>query len=1098
MVPRVGQKIGPYEILGRLGSGGMGLVFSAWDARLQRDVAIKLLREEYATPGMRSRFLQEARAASRLNHANICTIFDIGEQEGDPYLVMELLKGETIRARITRGPMPVEDVLRVATEIADALIVAHGRGIIHRDIKPANIILVEKTGGGFQTKVLDFGLAKIDVGDALETTRFDLTSMGTTVGTVAYMSPEQARGEALDSRSDLFSLGVILYEMVTGELPFQGATSALVFVQLLSEHPEPIRNFNQDVPKDLERIIMTLLAKKRSDRYQTASDLVEALHKIVLKRGGAGKSIWGAKPSRFLSRRDSETPSKPAPLGKRATRDSSRPAASPSPERPRPAEDDPVRPSSSSDSFLRPVKRIVTGEVPSALPRPTTESEGYKSSPPRASGINRLVVTAAQQTAIATAGSSSATTPAQATLDSEASRPSEAANPSEAARLAVVRPTPKVPEKRIERTANFDHAEGEAEAHQEFEASASSSWKKRWIILAAMLALVTGGSLAWYQTTHPAAPAADVPTSLLLISLENQTGDSTISGLLNAGMMFDLQQSPHLSLRSHEDLVAAIKSIGFTGNTAEPSMDDARRIAMAAGASNMAFGDIHTDGSSYQVSMRVYDVAKGTRLMDSTETAFSREQIADAIDRLASEVRSGLGETGDSIGKTSLPLNREATSNLDALQAFETGITLASSGQESDALFAFEHAVAMEPRFTQGYLVLADLYRKQHAEIASAKAATKAQDNAANAGARTQALAQASYAINAQGDYAQAIDELQRFRTSNPADMETRVQLALAEQRTGKFTESLAIAQSVLKVSPFNSEAREEAELDLIGLERVEAAAQMEQRAQQAGQGDPGIESLLRLLGAEVEPAPAGQETLGTKTYQASALDASGEFGSGLAAWRDVVDDSRATPALASSASYALANAALDRAMATDCPAALALVQAGTLLPAGPDAQYADGMASALCTDLDGARKSLTDLTAASAQAFAGKNIYIPTLTAAIQWKAGDSVGALATLQAASPYDLLSIAAYLRGLIHLTSSQPAGALSDFQAVLLHRGSMTLVNPELYAMAQLETARAYWAMGDKANSSASYKRFLNLWTTADTANPLLLEAQSRTR
>ncbi|MEO6924544.1 MAG: serine/threonine-protein kinase, partial [Bryocella sp.] len=267
MVPRVGQRIGPYEILGRLGSGGMGLVYSAWDSRLQRDVAIKILREEFTSPGMRKRFLQEARAASRLNQANICTIFDIGEQEGDPYLVMELLKGETVRSVISRGPISVEDIVTVATEVSDALIVAHARGIIHRDIKPANIMLVDKPAGRFQTKVLDFGLAKLER-DGVDS-RIDLTSAGTTVGTVAYMSPEQARGEALDARSDLFSLGTVLYEMATGELPFQGATSALVFVQLLSETPESLRQFNPEIPKDLEKIILKLLEKRRSDRFQT-------------------------------------------------------------------------------------------------------------------------------------------------------------------------------------------------------------------------------------------------------------------------------------------------------------------------------------------------------------------------------------------------------------------------------------------------------------------------------------------------------------------------------------------------------------------------------------------------------------------------------------------------------------------------------------------------------------------------------------------------------------------------------------------------------------------------------------------------------------
>jgi serine/threonine protein kinase len=205
MIPSVGQRVGPYEILGRLGSGGMGLVFSAWDARLQRDVAIKLLREEFLSAEMRDRFLQEARAASGLNHPNICTIFDIGEQDGDPYLVMELLRGETLRSRITAGgPIAPEEIVRIGCDIASALTVAHARGIIHRDVKPANIFLVAMPGAPTQTKVLDFGLAKIDVGDP-SSARFELTGTGATVGTVSYMSPEQARGDTLDQRTDLFS-----------------------------------------------------------------------------------------------------------------------------------------------------------------------------------------------------------------------------------------------------------------------------------------------------------------------------------------------------------------------------------------------------------------------------------------------------------------------------------------------------------------------------------------------------------------------------------------------------------------------------------------------------------------------------------------------------------------------------------------------------------------------------------------------------------------------------------------------------------------------------------------------------------------------------
>jgi serine/threonine protein kinase len=232
LVPEIGKKYGPYEILGHLGGGGMGFVYRAWDARLHREVAVKLLHSEFTMPGMRERFLREARAASALNHPNICTIFDIGEQNGEPYLVMELLQGQTLKDLIDYRTVQVDEIVCIAREIAEALGAAHAKGVIHRDIKPANIFLVDKPNGAVQAKVLDFGLAKFQGGvlGARTNRSLDLTAAGATVGTLAYMSPEQARGEVLDSRTDLFSLGVVLYEMATRHIPFPGATSALVFV----------------------------------------------------------------------------------------------------------------------------------------------------------------------------------------------------------------------------------------------------------------------------------------------------------------------------------------------------------------------------------------------------------------------------------------------------------------------------------------------------------------------------------------------------------------------------------------------------------------------------------------------------------------------------------------------------------------------------------------------------------------------------------------------------------------------------------------------------------------------------------------------------
>jgi serine/threonine-protein kinase len=284
MVPEIGQHFGHYEIRGEVGVGGMGKIFRAYDSRLFREVAIKLLRRDFEMSGMRERFLREARAASALNNPHIAAIYDVGEHAGEPYMVMELLQGENLRERIARGGISIDEIIAVGAQTADALDEAHAHGVVHRDIKPANIFLTRKSNGQLQVKILDFGLAKVDHEEV--SIRRHLTAEGSTVGTVAYMSPEQARGEVLDGRSDLFSLGAVLYEMATGEVPFTGATSAVVFVALLGQDPKPIRALNKGIPRELEKVVFKALAKDRPDRYQRASDMQRALEQIVSRPAG--------------------------------------------------------------------------------------------------------------------------------------------------------------------------------------------------------------------------------------------------------------------------------------------------------------------------------------------------------------------------------------------------------------------------------------------------------------------------------------------------------------------------------------------------------------------------------------------------------------------------------------------------------------------------------------------------------------------------------------------------------------------------------------------------------------------------------------------
>ncbi len=1057
---------GPYEILGRLGSGGMGTVFRAWDERLHREVAIKLVRDGYRVPGTRERFLQEARAASRLNNPNICTIFDIGEKDGDPYLVMELLEGETLKEKIGRGALSIEEILIHSREISDALAAAHDKGIVHRDIKPANIFLIKKPNGTSQAKVLDFGLAKVrgiatrpdeaaERGDDAEPERLradiplDLTTAGATVGTVAYMSPEQARGHALDARSDLFSLGVVMYEMATRRIPFRGTTSTQVFVQLLEHNPEPVRNWNESVPRELERAILRLLSKDRRERFQSARELNEALEKVA---GKLNRSMWLKRPVA------------PVPLVR-----SVEPVA---------RQRRTVKRESSTGNIL--AKHDSKSGDGNTLIRPMRVPENENAR--RAESILHPV-----GTAVLSASDTSG----------------EAKAPSSAQSI-------QIPARSRSGVTQFEFGLDDLVFPQEefvkpvhIPSSTSKLWWKRSVAAAILLAALAGTALLLIRSGKLRPAVLGPQDTLLLTEIQDKTGDARLGGAVLAGLEIALGQSQHLNVRGGEAFQAGLQQLKEDSRDAG-GVTSARAVAERLNAKAYLHGEIQGN-APYEISVDVLETASNDKLAVLVERAENREEIPAALDRLARSLRTEIGESAQYIAATSVPLAREASDNVEALESFAMAESAMHAGRGSDSIKQYQDAVTRDMGFAQAQMRLAWLYRRQGAELDAVAAAERAQAGSKNADEKTRILAEFCYEMISVGEYGRAAATIRRYNERFPRDADGMIGLARVQRAQDHLVEALLAAQQAYGIDPLRAEAYVEAEEAMIGLDRYESALQLEIQARQLGMRSSGmmlaaayLANRSDIVAQETQAFASGKASNRTKlpsqlSVYGSYLDNSGQIKAGGEVWKAASDI--AATVLPSAQANVLGQAALNRALIGDCTNALALARISDGLTSGPLGQLRSGLAEALCGIRAETERSIARLEQMRSSGAPVARYEQAEIRAALLIAENNPSAALEVLADQEPRDELLLLPYLRAMAYAAQGKQQQAVANFEVVTSHRGAAFLGGSNVYSLAQLGLARTLEASGDP-EGAAAYRKFLTLWSGTDlhpakSSEPLLV-------
>ena len=622
------------------------------------------------------------------------------------------------------------------------------------------------------------------------------------------------------------------------------------------------------------------------------------------------------------------------------------------------------------------------------------------------------------------------------------------------------------------------------------------------LIAIVVLVLLAAGAIYLINRGHFGSALLSENDAVVVTEIENRTGDKLLDGSVAEGLRIALAQSPYLHLVSGDSYGIVLRHASNQGNEAS-GPTAAHEAAKTLKTTAYLLGTVTGNTAPYVIRVEIRNTSTNDMISSAEERVSSLQEFPAAIDRLAVDIRSAAGEDGDSIARSSNPLSREGTGNLEALHAYAQADEARFGGKTADALRLYDQADTLEPKFVQAHLREVTIYRKLRAEVAAADAAKQALAAAKNTGERTRAMAQYEYEMNTSGDFVRAAAIIRHLLQLAPHDSAALEALARTLRLQGHMAEALQTAQQAYEEDPYNAEAYGQAESSLIGLDRYDASYQLEEHVIKLGLARPGSEltsSYLEGRQDAVADAVAHFETpnqgLRPDWVYGIYLDNGGRMSSGAAVWRNRADTAGKVKPLESASAFLLSQGALDRALVGNCAEGEAMALESDELEQGLTALFNAGMAHALCGNGARAKQIAGEVQSGFPQSFAVTGFYLADIQAAVALHDGDPAAALDALRSARQFDLISLTPYLRGRAHVALRQLQIGIVDFQTVLAHRGVTFLVGSNVYPVAEIGVARAFADTGDLGNSAQAYRRFLELWKEADAGQPLLAEARAK--